>query len=83
MTQNLPYGCLEYLDPTIFTSDYILNGIDTSENATSGYKFIVDLRIPDHLKFIYDDLPIVMLSMEKIKPSPHTRSISQHFSEKK
>ena len=83
MQKSLPYGGLEYVDPSIFTTDYILNGIDTSENAKIGYMLIVDLKIPDHLKYLYDDLPIIMLNSEKIKPSDHTANISTHCSQQK
>ena len=82
MCQNLPYGNLEYVDPTTFTPEYIAS-IDTSENAVTGYFFIVDLRIPNHLKYLYDDFPLTLVMTEKIKASPHTTSISTHLSQKK
>ena len=83
MTGRLPFANIEYVDPTTFTSDYIMNGVEVGESADTGYLLIVDIRIPNFLKYFYDDLPIMLHTTEKISPGPHTSSISTHCSQKK
>ena len=70
LKEPIPYANFNYLqfeDP--ISREHIL-GIDPT--GEQGYIFIVDIVIPEHLKLLYDDLPLGLILVDKIKPSGYT-----------
>ena len=80
---NLPYELFAYEEnPHLFDKDYILN-LDTSIDAKKGYFLTVSIKIPEKLKYLYDDFPLGLINTDKIKPSEHSRKISKKGGQKK
>ena len=77
LSMNLPVGLFTYLeDPKNFDKQEIMK-IDTSNDAEVGYFVTASITIPEHLKKLYDDLPLGLVNTDKINPSPHTKSINE------
>ena len=73
---SLPYGNFEYLkDISQFKNVNFLASIDTSDNEHVDYYLIVDIEIPERIKEIFDDFPLIVVNCNVIKPSEHTASI--------
>ena len=75
LTKPLPYGSFKYMNnPEAYTSEVIMN-IPSDDAATEGYIFIVDLKIPDDMKWHQDDLPLSLIVADDITPSEYTTGL--------
>merc|ERR1712105_154769 len=75
LTKPLPYGSFRYMqNPEMYTSKVIMD-LDSSDSATEGYIFIVDLKIPHDMKLHQDDMPLSLIVADEITPSAYTRSL--------
>ena len=77
LTTAMPYSNFKYLqNPEQFENIEFLRKIDTSDDATTGYVVKCDITIPDHLRELYDDLPLGLINTDEINPSEYTRTIN-------
>ena len=73
LKDHIPYANFSYLQ---FEDPISINDIlSIDPTSDQGFIFIVDIVIPEHLKLLYDDLPLGLILVDKIKPSGYTSDL--------
>ena len=73
LKDHIPYQNFSYFHPqNPISVDDILN---LDPTGPTGYVFVVDIVIPEHLKLLYDDLPLGLILVDKIKTSGYTSDL--------
>ena len=84
LTRSMPYANYEYVaDVEQFKDMAFLVTIDTSDNALSDYYLVVSLEIPEYLKVVFDDFPLIIVNCNIKKPSVHTAAIGSNINHTK
>ena len=84
LTRSLPFANFEYkINVGPFKDTNFLLSIDTSDSALMDYFLIIDIWIPNFLKMIFDDLPLIVVNCNIKKPSDHTTLIGSKINHSK